>query len=103
MAGACVLVGPIVFLGAILQARLAGPSEIWHLAGLPQATIHAVAISHVHPGVVYVGTNDGVSRRDSSGAWRPVLASQAAWGVTLLPDDRTVLVADQAGTVDISH
>lgn len=107
-------VNPVLGMGVLLATSVMFfypvPPELsssplsthWQPAGLLGATVHSLALGSHQPELAFAGTDGGVYRRGTDGAWRLVLAIGSVWNVQLLSDDRTVLAADLSGHVDIS-
>jgi hypothetical protein len=104
MLGAVAVLGVAFVAGVllVLRAKDATSGAGWRVDGLPNEVIHSLAVGHTHPTLLFAGAGDGVYRRGVGGKWKRVLATETAWAVTLLPDDRTVVAGDEAGCVDIS-
>jgi len=80
-----------------------GGHPAWRQDGLPDATVHSLSIDPRRSGIVFAAAETGVYRRDPRGAWQRVLRANIVWSVQALPDGRTVIAGDQAGTVYISR
>jgi len=76
-----------------------GGHPAWRQDGLPDATVHSLSIDPRRSGIVFAAAETGVYRRDPRGAWQRVLRANIVWSVQALPDGRTVIAGDQAGTV----
>jgi hypothetical protein len=75
----------------------------WRQSSLRGVLVHSLALGHTHPSLAFAGTSKGVYRRERGQRWDLVFHSGDVWDVALLPDDRTVIVADNDGNVDLSR
>jgi photosystem II stability/assembly factor-like uncharacterized protein len=75
----------------------------WQAAGLQGVLVHSLALSHRHPGLIFAAAHDGIYRRDRNQDWVRVYQSGDVWSIVLLPDEVTVLAADNDGYVDITR
>jgi photosystem II stability/assembly factor-like uncharacterized protein len=92
---------PVPANPATLASTAAGPT--WHQVALRGTLVHFLVFSRRGPGLAFAGAGDGVYRRSGRGQnWTRVFQTGEAWGVTLLPDDRTVLAPDESGHLNIS-
>ncbi|MDQ2741973.1 MAG: hypothetical protein M3Z66_06700 [Chloroflexota bacterium] len=93
----------IVSIFLVLRLVVAGKAPAWRQDGLPGATVHSLSVDPLRSGVVFAAAETGVYRRDPRGAWQRVLRANIVWSVQALPDGRTVIAGDQAGTVYVSR
>jgi hypothetical protein len=65
--------------------------------------VHYLVFSQRRPGLAFAGASGGVYRRSGQGQdWTRVFPTGEAWGVTLLPDNLTVLASGEDGYLDVS-
>jgi hypothetical protein len=74
----------------------------WTRVGLAGISVESLAVGHRDPELAFAGTEAGLYRHDRRRGWQLVLPTGSVAAVTLLPDDRTVIVADSFGTADVS-
>ena len=105
-AGILVAASITVFAYPVL-ARFSSNTETakaqWHAAGLQGVLVHSLALGHRHPGLIFAAAHDGIYRQRPNQDWVRVYQSGDVWSVVLLPDDATVLAADNDGYLDVSH
>lgn len=107
-------INPILGAGVLLEVSVmffypvpaslsASSVPQWRQAGLQGTLVHFLALSTRDPELAFAAAYGGVYRRNGDQGWKRVLKSGDLWSVQLLPDDRTVIAADNNGDVDVSH
>src|SRR5947209_7432165 len=77
-----------------LASRPTDGAAPWQQTALAGVLVHSLALGHNHPSLAFAGTGKGVYRRVGGQSWKRVLSSGDVWSIALLPDDRTVIAAD---------
>jgi len=101
--GVGVLLAVSVMFYYPVPASVSAQGPQWRPAGLSGVLVHYLVLGHRHPALAFAAAHGGVYRRDPDQVWQRVLVSGEVWGIDLLPDDRTVIAATEAGDVFLSH